>query len=344
MLLTELSAAFGVSGREGEVRDLIRREIAGHVDRVEIDILGNLLLYKEGAEGKPVVMLSAHMDEAGLMVADIEENGFIKFHKVGAIDDRVLASKVVEIGQHKVKGVIGAKAIHQQKVEERKKTLLIDQLYIDIGAGSREEAKKKVKIGDYIAFVSEASPFGAGNFKGKAMDNRAGCYVLAELLKEKQPLSFWGAFTVQEEIGLRGAGIAAYKINPDLAIVIETTIAADYLDNESRHQVTELGKGPAVTFMDASFISHRKFYEFVLAVAEKNRIPYQLRRFSGSGTDAGRISLARAGVPACVLSIPCRYMHAPVSVINLADVENTTRLLKAILHSLAEGEFKLCWN
>ncbi len=344
MLLAELSAAFGVSGREGEVRELIQKEIADHADKTEIDTIGNLLVYKEGTAEKPVIMLSAHMDEVGFMVADIEENGFIKFHKVGAIDDRVLASKVVEIGPHKVKGIIGAKAIHLQKMEERKKTLLIDQLYIDIGAAGREEAKKHVKVGDYITFVSEPSLFGDGNFKGKALDNRVGCYILTELLKERLPLSLWGAFTVQEEIGLRGAGVAAYKINPDLSIVIETTMAADYLDNDSRHHVTELGKGPAVTFMDASFISHRQFYEFVLAAAEKNHIPYQLRRFSGSGTDAGRISLARTGVPTCVLSIPCRYLHAPVSVIKLADVENLLRLLKAILFSIAEGECKLCWS
>ncbi len=343
MLLEKLSRAFGVSGCEGEVRQILKEELASRVDTLETDVLGNLLAFKKGEVEGPRILLSAHMDEVGLMIVDIDGSGLLKFKKVGGIDDRVLISKPVLVGPDRVKGVIGAKAIHLQKQEERGKTMKADQLYIDIGAGSEEEAKKMVGPGDYVCFATTPRLMGNSGFMGKALDNRVGCCVIAELLKEELPLSVYAAFTVQEEVGLRGAGVAAYKVKPDLALVVETTTAADVADNEEHLHATTLGKGPALTLMDSSFMSHKKVLDFMIRTAEERGIPYQFRRFTAAGTDAGRISLAGSGVPAGVISTPCRYLHSPRSLINLKDVDGVKELLQALLQSLAKGGLKL-WN
>lgn len=342
MLLEKLSRASGVSGCEGEVRQILTEELAPRVDSLETDMLGNLMAFKKGAVDGPRLMLAAHMDEVGLIVVDIDGSGLIKFKKVGGIDDRVLLSKPVLVGPDKVRGVIGAKAIHLQKPEERGKTLTVDQLYIDIGAGSEEEAKKLVKPGDYIAFATAPRPVGEEAYMGKALDDRVGCYLLAELLKEDLPLSVWAAFTVQEEVGLRGAGVAAYRIKPDLALVLEVTAAADVADNPEHLQSTVLGKGPVLTFMDRTFISNQKVLDFILGTAKDAGIPCQLRRFTSAGTDAGRISITGSGIPAGVISIPCRYLHGPRSLLNLKDVERAGKLLRLLLKSLAKGGLELC--
>ena len=340
MLLEKLSNAFGVSGCETDVRAILKEELTPHVNSVLVDTLGNLLVHKKGAADGLTVLISAHMDEVGMMVADIEQNGLLKFYKVGGIDDRVLTSKLVEVGPDKVKGVIGAKAVHQQKADERDKTLTSEQLYIDIGAGSEEEAKKLVNTGDYIAFSAKAKPFGQNCFMGKALDNRLGCYILAELLKLDLPISIWGVFTVQEEVGLRGSGVAAYQVKPDLALVVETTTAADVADTKEHRQATTLGKGPVVTFMDQSFAAHKGVFDFIIQTAEDNKMPYQFRRFTGAGTDAGRISQTGAGVPTGVISTPCRYLHGPRSVINLDDAKKVQELFMALLKSLATGGYE----
>jgi tetrahedral aminopeptidase len=351
MLLEKLSRAPGVSGCEGEVRQILKEELAPYVDRLETDVMGNLLAFKEGpakegpVKGEPVpvprVMLAAHMDEVGLVVTEIDGSGLLKFKTVGGIDDRVLLSKAVLVGPDRVSGVIGAKAIHLQKEEERGRTLTVDQLYIDIGAGSEEEAKKKVKTGDYIAFATVPRPFGDGCFLGKALDDRVGCCIVAELLKEELPLAVHAAFTVQEEVGLRGAAVAAYRIKPDLALVVETTAAADVAHVPEQHQSTELGKGPALTLMDGTFISHKPLLDFIIGVAEEAGLPYQFRRFTAAGTDAGRISISGDGVPTAVISTPCRYLHGPRSLVNLQDVEGVKALLRAVLKSLAKGGHNL---
>ena len=341
MFLEKLSRAVGVSGCESEVRNIIKEELTPFVDSIEVDILGNLLVFKKGASDNIRLMLSAHMDEVGLMVADIEKNGLLKFYKLGGIDDQVLLSKTVLIGSEKVKGVIGAKAIHLQKEKEREKTIPLEELFLDIGATNKEEAEKLVKRGDYVAFDTEPLHLGDNAFSGKALDDRVGCYILAELLKEDLPISVWGVFTVQEEIGLRGAGPAAYKIKPSLALILETTTAADVVEYEEHFHATSLGKGPVLTLMDASFVAHKKVLDFLISVAETNKIPYQFRRFTQAGTDAGKISLTAEGVPAGVISTPCRYLHSPVSLINLEDLSKGQELLRAVLNSLAKGEFKI---
>ncbi len=340
MLLKELSEASGVSGGEGEVRNIIKKSIENLVDEVKFDVLGNLIAYKKGFKNKgPRVMLTAHMDEVGLITAGFDKSGLIRFSKVGSIDERVLVSKVVHIGPKKIPGVIGAKAIHLQKPEERKKSLKTEELYIDIGAKSREEAEKIVNLGDYISFNTKYHEIGEECVKGKAFDNRVGCAILIEALKKEYPFPLFGVFTVQEEIGARGAGTAAYAVKPDLALVIEGTTAADVVEIKEEGHATTLGKGPALTIMDASVISSRKIVDFLIQTAEENRIPYQFRRFTGGGTDAGKIALTQEGVKSVVVSVPCRYIHNPVGILSLVDVKNTLKLVEHFLLNIPEGGF-----
>ena len=337
MLLKELSEASGVSGGESEVRRLIKEAVEPYVDELKTDMLGNLIAFKSGSKKAPRLMLSAHMDEVGLIVAGFEESGLIRFSKVGGIDDRVLVSKTVLIGEKKIPGVIGAKAIHLQKPEERKKSLKVEELYIDIGAKSKEEAKKEVKLGDYVSYNTRYQEIGVNYAKGKAFDNRVGCALLIEALKKEYTFPLYGVFTVQEEVGMRGAAVAAYRIRPDLALVIEGTTAADVIELKEESYVTTLGKGPALTFMDTSVICDKKIIETLVELAEKENIPIQFRRFTGANTDAGKISLSREGVRSVVISVPCRYIHNPVNILSLEDVKNTLKLIELFLDKLPEG-------
>ncbi|MDW7650422.1 MAG: M42 family peptidase, partial [Bacillota bacterium] len=213
MLLKKLTEAYGVSGDESQVRDILREELAPIAEEMTTDSLGNLFV-KKGVGKKPRVMVAAHMDEIGLMVAGYEKSGLLRVIKVGGIDDRVLVSKQVVVGKDRVPGVIGAKAVHLQKPAERKKPIDIDNLYIDLGVRSQDEAEKLAKIGDYVAFASQTREAGDNCLIGKAFDDRAGCAILAELLKEDFDLELNAVFTVQEEVGLRGAGAAAYSVHP----------------------------------------------------------------------------------------------------------------------------------
>lgn len=339
MLLRRLTEAFGPSGFEHEVRAILQEELEQYVSVWQRDALGNLIACKEAANG-PRVMLAAHMDEVGLMVSHVDDAGLLHFHKVGGIDDRVLVSKPVFVGKERVPGVIGAKAIHLQKPEERTQVIPHRSLFIDIGAKSKDEALEKVKIGDYVVFATKYDEFGQGLAKGKAFDDRAGCVVLAEVLKEEFNFPLYGAFTVQEEIGLRGAGVAAYAIEPDMAIVIEGTTCNDVSGMDEHEYSTVLGGGPAITFMDTASIGNRAMIQELVRLAEENNIPYQFKGTVTGGNDAGRINVSRAGVPVVAISIPCRYIHSPVSVMSLADMENTIALIKLFLRSI-EGGFRV---
>ncbi len=340
MLLKRLSEASGVSGDEAEVRSLLKEELALHVEQVTTDALGNLYL-KKGIGRKPRVMVAAHMDEVGLMVVGYEKSGLLRVVKVGSIDDRVLASKVVAVGKDRVPGVIGAKAVHLQKPTERTKAIEISNLYIDIGVRSQEEAEKLIKIGEYATFTVTVREAGDNCLIGKAFDNRAGCAILAELLKEDFNLELNAVFTVQEEVGLRGAGVAAYSLHPDLALVIETTAAADVVGSKEASYVTKLGDGPAITLMDSTYMAPQLIVDLVAETAENLAIPYQFRRLTTAGTDAGIISQTHAGILSAVISVPCRYLHSPASIINMEDWQNTLRLTRGILNSIAEGGLRL---
>lgn len=339
MLLKRLSEAFGPSGKEHEVRALLSEELKSHVDELKTDRLGNLIAIKRGKAAGPKVMLAAHMDEVGLMVVGINSQGLLQFRKVGGIDDRVLVSKQVLVGKNKINGVIGAKAIHLQKRQERSQVIPHDAMYIDIGARSKEEAQKYVNIGDYAVFATQFAEFGDGYYKGKAFDDRTGCAVLAEILKRDYQIPVYGTFTVQEEVGLRGAGVAAYTVEPDMAIVLEGTTCSDIPETKEHGYCTTLGEGPAITIMDASVITNKKMVAKLFELADQHSIPVQIKRSITGGSDAGRISQSKGGVPTVVVSVPCRYIHSPVSVCKKTDLDFTIKLVDLFLKSI-EGGFR----
>ena len=341
MFLEKLSNLPGVSGDEGAVRQAIIEKLEGLPLKRRTDSMGNLLVSK-GTErpSAPRIMLSAHMDEVGLIVVSIEESGHLRFKPLGGIDSRVLVSKRVRVGPEKIPGVIGAKAIHLQKPEERKKPFAADQLYIDIGAKNKEEAEKHLSIGAYVSFDTECVPIGGGCYRGKAFDDRAGCAVLLELLREKNNLSFDAAFTVQEEVGLRGARVAAYTLRPQIALAVEATAAADTPGTKEEYSATVLGKGPALSFMDRTLIADRGILQDLIKAAEGAAIPFQLRRTTGGGTDAGAISLSREGVRAGVVAVPCRYIHSPCGVLKESDLQHTLALVRAWLEAAAKQHLK----
>lgn len=334
MLLKRLTQARGVSGDEGEVRNLIRKEIEAYVDEIKVDRIGNLIAIKRGKANTPKVMLAAHMDEVGLIITGITDNGMLKFHTVGGIDDRILVSKRVKIGTQSIAGVIGAKAIHLQERDERNKALVQKNLYIDIGAKSREMAEKIVGLGDYVVFDSSYVEFGEHRVKAKALDDRAGCALLIELLKESYDCTILAAFTVQEEVGLRGAGVAAYHLEPDLAVVVEGTTCSDVAGVEDHLQATRLGMGAVLSLMDRRSIAHGEMVQQLVRIAQEKNIPFQYKETTFGGNDAGKIHLSRGGIPTASVSIPCRYIHSPVSVMHQKDYDACLELLRAFLQEV----------
>ena len=338
MLLKKLTEASGVSGNEKEVRDIILDEIKVFVDEIKVDRLGNIIAYKKGKNNSKKLMIAAHMDEVGLMVTDIDDMGLLKFTTVGGIDKRILVSKPVIIGKKKISGVIGAKPTHLQEKEEWKNTLDIEQLYIDIGVNTKEEAEKLVNIGDYVAFDSQYIEFGENLVKAKALDNRVGCCLLVELIKEIKDIDFYGVFTVMEEIGLVGAGPAAYRVNPDLGIILEGTLCYDIPKLDQHLIPTTLNKGPAISLVDRTTLYNINFRKKIVQIAENNHIPYQYRKIAMGGNDSGKIHTNKEGSITATISVPCRNIHSPTSVMSKDDYKNTFKLLKAILYEYKKGE------
>ena len=338
MLLKQFTEASGVSGNEKEVRDLIISEIKDHVDSYKIDRIGNIIAYKKVKSSDKKLMITAHMDEVGLLVTEIDDMGLIKFMTVGGIDKRILVSKPVLIGKDKIAGVIGAKPIHLQKKEERTKALGINELYIDIGASSKDEAEKLVNIGDYVSFNSDYIEFGEGLVKAKALDNRVGCSLLVNLVKEIKDISFYAVFTVMEEVGLRGAGPAAYEVDPDITLVLEGTLCYDIPKLDSHMVPTYLNKGPAISLIDRTTIFSHELRKQIVKIAENNKIPFQYRKTSMGGNDSGAIHTSKAGSKTTTISVPCRYIHSPASVMSRNDYDNTYKLLKAILLDFEKGD------
>lgn len=330
MFLKELTELCGVSGCEYEVRNYIKEKLKEIGCDYYTDRIGNVIAHNKGKKSK-TIMLAAHMDEVGLIVTHIDANGFIKFKAVGGIDPRVLNSKVVLVGENKIPGVIGSKAVHLMSQEERGKTIPIDKLYIDIGTYSKEESEKKVSIGDYVAFKSDYVEFGNDLIKAKALDDRVGCSILLELLSMKLDVDFYGVFTVMEEVGLRGANTAAYVINPDFGIVLEGTVSADMPEIDEHNKSTIIGKGASISIMDSSTIYDIETVRYVEKIARENNIKYQLRKSSSGGNDAGVIHKTKEGAKVVAISVPCRYIHSPVNVACKEDYKSVLELTKAVL-------------
>ena len=334
--LKELCLISGVSGEEDLVAEYIIRQIGGKA-LVTRDNLGNLLVFKKGKKRpKHKIMICAHMDEVGFIITGVTADGMLRFAAVGGIDVRVIIGRAVNVGTAGYPGVIGTKPIHLQSDSERGGVPEIDSLYIDIGALSEEDARTHIMPGDRAVFCSEFFAFGDGMLKSKAIDDRAGCAILLELIDSDLAYDMHFAFTVQEEIGLRGARTAAFGINPDMALVVETTTAADVAGVEADKQVCRLGEGPVVSFMDRSTIYDKKLYALAFATAKDNGIPCQTKSMIAGGNDSGAVHVSTGGVRTTAISIPCRYLHSPSCVIKIADMEQTLLLVEKMMEKMSE--------
>jgi putative aminopeptidase FrvX len=339
--LEKLSNACGVAGREEEVRNLMIKLLAPYADEVTVDRMENVVAVKKGKKGKPKVMLAAHMDEVGLMVKTISKEGFLQFAKMGGIDDRILLAQKVIVYTEKavLPGIVGSKPPHIQKEEERKKIVAYDELFIDVGAGNREDAKAMgVKVGDPVGFDVKYTKLGKDIVMGKAFDNRAGCAVMIEALKQlgETDCTVYAVGTVQEEVGLRGAGTAAFGLDPDVGIALDVTVAGDVPGVREFDTSVKMGKGPTLTVTDAGLITHPKVLRWLIDTASENKIEYQLETGLPGTTDAARICLTRQGIPSGTISVPARYIHSPVGLISLKDAENSAKLAAAAVQKIQD--------
>ena len=337
--LFEMCRLNGVSGDEDRVREYICREALPHADSIRTDALGNLIVFKKGKKSTGnKLLIAAHMDEVGLIITRVTDDGFLKFDFVGSVDRRVTIGKSVVLGEKNVPGIIGLKAIHLVKREEMKKAPKTDALYIDIGAKNKEEALKLIQPGDYGSFVGEPEEFGNGLIKAKAIDDRVGCAIMLSLLRKELPMDVTFAFTAQEEVGTRGAFGAAFSVSPEIALVLETTTAADLPDVEDHRRVCAPGAGPVISYMDGGTIYDRGLFEKLRGLAETNSIPWQTKEYVAGGNDARTIQRTKQGVRVAAMSAAVRYLHAPSSVGSMADFENMERLTMLFLNDLAQEE------
>jgi putative aminopeptidase FrvX len=328
MYLKELSNLTGGSGDEKKVRDFIKEKIEGKVDEIRIDNVGNLIAFKRGKKQGLVIGILAHMDEVSFMIAAINEDGSLSFKPVGGIDPRVVVGKTLRINE--ITGVVGYKPIHLQKEPVEK--VQYKDLRIYIGTQKREEVKD-VKIGDYAYFTTEYEEI--GDFAiGKAFDDRVGCSLMIKLIHQSDPVyDTYYIFTVGEEIGLLGSSVVMEQLDLDAAIILEGTTAGDLPSVEKDRWATHLGDGPVLTFFHRGYVIDKRIMESLIEIAEKEKIPYQMKRRTAGGTDAAMIARTGRGAPAGVVSVPCRYIHSPVSVMNKNDYENAFKLIKSLLES-----------
>lgn len=333
-MLKELTQINGVSGDEKRVREYIINKITPLCDKVSVDPMGSIIAFKKGTGNtKHKIMVCAHMDEVGFIVSDITKEGFVKFKAVGGFDDRILLTQRVTIDAEsgQISGVMGIKAVHLQSPDERKKVVKLDDMYIDIGAKDDEDALKYVAKGDYISFDSPYRLMGDGCIKAKALDDRIGCYNLIRLMENNFESDLYFCFTTQEEVGLRGATVVANRVGADIAFILEATTAGDTPFTDEHLYCTRLGKGPVISIMDRGSYSDKKLNKFVEDIAEKNNIQIQYKQTINGGNDAGAIQTSLSGVKTCVLSVPCRYIHSPVSMAKLCDIDSEYELIKSTL-------------
>ena len=336
-LLEKLCNTIAVSGDEGEVRKIVLEEVKPYADDVKVDALGNVLVTrtasrKRRGRNRMRVMLDAHMDEVGFILVDEEGEGLYRFEIVGGVDVRHLVGKQVFVGKERTPGVIGAKPVHLMNGDEYTRKVSLDSLRIDLGLSG------KAKVGDRAGFATRFRRAGP-SILAKSIDDRIGVATLIELLKQPPSnIDLCAAFSVQEEIGLRGAKVAAQYFNPDLAIAIDSTPANDLpLHDGSENTIynTKLGLGPAIYVADASALHDPRLVRFLRETADAEEIPYQIRQPGGGGTDSAAIQRSLAGIPTVSVSVPHRYTHSPVSIARIEDWKNTINLLHAALKRIA---------
>ncbi|MBR1823987.1 MAG: M42 family metallopeptidase [Ruminococcus sp.] len=335
-LLRELCLTDGISGDESAVRELIISKIKDVCD-YRTDNLGSLICFKKGKKTpEKKLMICAHMDEVGFIVTYIRSDGTLSFDTVGGIAPAVIIGRQVRIGKKRISGVVGSTAVHNLSREQREKAPSVDSLYIDIGAEDKAEAEKYVSLGDCIYYDSEFVDLGDRRIKAKAIDDRAGCAMMIEMLHEELEYDTYFVFNVQEEIGLRGSTASAFAVAPDYAIVLESTTAADIDGASGAKRVCEVGGGPVVSFMDRSTMYDKELYRLAFDTAKELGIPCQTKTMVAGGNDAGAIHKSGKGVRTIAVSLPCRYLHSPSSVIEFADMENSYTLVKNLAKRIAE--------
>ncbi len=344
-LIKRLCAAYGPSGLEANVADVIRRELEGAGAEIKSDRMGNLIVPMHFgdrlAHDRKRIMVSAHMDEVGFMITEIKKEGYLGFDTVGGISDSVMAGRRVKVlcENEMLDGVIASKAIHHKDRKERQKPTKIDKLYIDIGAKDADEASALVRVGDFAAFESEAYEFGDGLIKARALDDRMGCAAMIESIYSlvrspaENNIDVYFCFTVREEIGLSGARIAAFEIRPDIAIVLETTAVGDIADSPDSKKVARLGEGVCVSLMDRSTIYDRELIDRALKVAKEKGIAAQVKKYVSGGNDAGSIHKTAEGVRTVALSVPTRYLHSASCVASLKDYESQKSLCEQLIRT-----------
>ncbi|MFA5658368.1 MAG: M42 family peptidase [Oscillospiraceae bacterium] len=316
----------GISGNENEVREYIISEISGKCE-YSVDNSGNILCFKKGKK-TPLkkLMVSAHMDEVGMIVTFVNSDGTLKISNVGGVDPKVIFGRAVTVGERKIHGVIGSKAVHNLTAEEKDTAVKAEKLYIDIGARDKEDAEKYISLGDSVSFMAGYTELGDGFIKSKAIDDRAGCAIILEMLASELEYDTHFAFVTQEEIGLRGAKTAAYTINPDIALVLEATTAADIPDVSDDKRVCRLGGGAVVSFMDKATIYDKELYQLAFKISKERHIACQTKTMVAGGNDSGAIHISRSGVRTIAVSVPCRYLHSPSCVIKREDLESVKAL------------------
>ncbi|KSU83315.1 MULTISPECIES: M42 family metallopeptidase [Fictibacillus] len=345
-LLKELTETNGAPGFEHPIRSIMKREIDKTGASLVYDHMGSIFGQKKGPSSGPKIMLAGHMDEVAFMISEVTKDGYLRFVPLGGWWDQVILSQRVHILTEKktFTGVVGSKPPHILTAEERKKVVPMREMFIDIGANSADQVKEwGIRVGDPIMPICpfEIMPDN-DTILAKALDNRAGCYLALEVLKQlkdsEHPNSVYCGATVQEEVGLRGAATAPYAIEPDLAVAMDVGIAQDGPGDNSNK--AKLGAGPLITFLDSSMVPHVPLRNLVMDIAEKNNIPYQVDVMLGGGTDAGRFHLFKKGVPSIVIGVASRYIHSHVSMVSKSDLENTVKLLVAFVKEMDENKMK----
>ena len=333
-MLKDLCLLNGASGDEGAVRDYIINQINDYCE-YRVDNLGSVIAFKKGKKASDVkVSINAHMDEVGFIVTGITDDGYLRFACVGGIDSRVCLDRVVSIGKNGVKGVIADKAFHLLSSDEKEKCPDFDSLFIDIGAASADEARQYVSLGDFVYFESEYYELGNGYIKAKALDDRIGCMLMIELIKSELEYDTYFCFNVQEEVGLRGSKCTSFSVDADIAIVLESTTAADLDNVRGADRVCALGDGPVISFMDNRTIYDRALYNLGFDVAKENNIPVQTKTAVAGGNDAGAIQTSGSGTRVMAISLPTRYIHSGASVVKASDIEYTRSLINKLLPRL----------
>jgi putative aminopeptidase FrvX len=339
-LLRDLSNAFGPSGNEEEVREILKRELEPWADEVRVDKLGNILFYHNGKEGSPRTMLSAHMDEVGVLVTFVENEGFLRFETIGGIPSNTLPGQrmLLRSDGHELRGIVGTKPPHIMSVEEQNKVIPIEDLFIDVGAESLDKAKAKgADIGMIGVFDVDFAELGEGYVRGKALDDRAGCAVLVEVFKalKDSPFNFVGVGSVQEELGMRGARTAAWQVDPDYGLALEGTFAADVPGTRADRMSARLKGGPVVTIMDRTVLADPFVLKTLINAGREMAVPFQFKKVPAGGTDAGAIHLTKAGIPSGTVAVPCRYIHGPAAIAHIDDLKNTASLVTEFIKSIS---------